>query len=95
MAEYYFGDRQKNYEERYILRVNTLFHFCFKVLVKQVPVSCMRQFKLSKIWKRALVVAISKPNKALEDTKNYRPISLLASSSRYWRELSMPASNQL
>ena len=36
--------------------------------------SCMRQ---PKIWRRALVVAIPKPEKPLGDPKSYRPISLL------------------
>jgi len=39
--------------------------------------SCMRQLKISKIWRRALVVAILKPEKQLGDPKSYRPISLL------------------
>ena len=37
----------------------------------------MRQLKLPKNWRRALVVAIPKLNKALGDPKSYRPISLL------------------
>jgi len=37
----------------------------------------MRQFKIPKIWRRALVVAIPKPEKPLGDPKSYRPISLL------------------
>jgi len=39
--------------------------------------SCMRQLKIPKICRRALVVAISKPKKSLGDPKSYRPISLL------------------
>ena len=39
--------------------------------------SCMRQLKSPKIWRRALVVAIPKPEKPLRDLKSYRPISLL------------------
>ena len=39
--------------------------------------SCMRQLKISKIWKRALVVAIPKPEKPLGDPNSYRSISLL------------------
>jgi len=39
--------------------------------------SCMRQLKIPKIWRRALVVAIPKPEKPLGDPKSYRPISLL------------------
>ena len=40
--------------------------------------SCMRQFQLSKIRRRALVVAIPKPSKPLGDPKSYRSISLLS-----------------
>ena len=39
--------------------------------------SCLRRFKIPKIWRRALVVAIPKPTKPVGDPKNYRPISLL------------------
>ena len=39
--------------------------------------SCMRQLKTAKIWRRALVVAIPKPEKPSGDLKSYRPISLL------------------
>ena len=39
--------------------------------------SCLRQLRIPKIWRRALVVAIPKPNKPLGDVKSYRPISLL------------------
>ena len=38
---------------------------------------CMRQLKILKIWRRALVIAIPKPEKPLGDPKSYRPISLL------------------
>ena len=38
--------------------------------------SCLRRLKISKIWRRALVVAIPKPAKPLGDPKSYRPISL-------------------
>jgi len=37
----------------------------------------MRQLKIPKIWRRALVVAIPKPEKPLGDPKSYCPISLL------------------
>jgi len=37
----------------------------------------MRQLKIPKILRRALVVAIPKPEKSLGDPKSYRPISLL------------------
>jgi len=39
--------------------------------------SRMRQLKILKIWRRALVVAFPNPEKPLGDTKSYRPISLL------------------
>jgi len=37
----------------------------------------MRQIKIPKIWRRALIVATPKPEKPLEDPKSYRPVSLL------------------
>ena len=39
--------------------------------------SCMRQFKILKIGRRALTDAIPKQEKSLGDSKSYRPISLL------------------
>jgi len=39
--------------------------------------SCMCQLKIPEIWRRALIVAISKPEKPLRNPKSYRPISLL------------------
>ena len=39
--------------------------------------SYLRRLKISKIWKRALVVAIPKPGKPVGNSKSYRPISLL------------------
>ena len=39
--------------------------------------SCLRRLKISKIWRRALVVVIPKPGKPVGDPKSYRPISLL------------------
>ena len=39
--------------------------------------SCLRQLKIPKVWRSALVVAIPKPKKPVEDPKSYRPISLL------------------
>ena len=39
--------------------------------------SCLRRLKISKIWRRALVVAIPKPVKPVGNPKSYRPISLL------------------
>ena len=37
----------------------------------------LRQLKIPKIWRRALVVVIPKPKKPVEDPKSYRPITLL------------------
>ena len=37
----------------------------------------MQQLKMPKIWRRAPIVAIPKPEKPLGDPKSYRPISLL------------------
>ena len=46
--------------------------------------SCMRQLKIPNIWRRALIVAIPKPEKPLGHPKSYRPypccVSLLKSS---------------
>ena len=39
--------------------------------------SCLRQLKIPKAWRRALVVAIPQPKKPVEDPKSYCPISLL------------------
>ena len=39
--------------------------------------SCLRQLKIPKVWRRALVVAITKLSKLVEDPKSYRLISLL------------------
>ena len=39
--------------------------------------SCMHQLKITKIWRRALVVAIPKSEKSLGDPKSYRRVSLL------------------
>ena len=39
--------------------------------------SCMRQLKIPKIWRRALVVAIPKSEKPLGEPKSCRPISVL------------------
>jgi len=37
----------------------------------------MRQLKIPKIWRRALIVAIPKSEKPLGGPKSYRPLSLL------------------
>ena len=39
--------------------------------------SCLHHLKIPIIWRRALVVAIPKPMKPVEDPKSYRPISSL------------------
>ena len=39
--------------------------------------SCLRRLKISKVWRRLLVVAIPKPSKLVEDPQSYRPISLV------------------
>jgi len=49
--------------------------------------SCMRQLKIPKIWRIALVVAIPKPEKPLGDPKSYRPISLLCVSFKILERL--------
>ena len=42
--------------------------------------SYLRQLKILKVWRRALVVAIPKPSKPVEDPQSYRPISLRSST---------------
>ena len=39
--------------------------------------SCVCRLKIPKIWRRALVITISKPGKPVGDPKSYQPISLL------------------
>ena len=48
-----------------------------KSLLRGFLSSCLRQLKIPKVWRRALVVAIPKPSKPVEDPKGYRPISML------------------
>ena len=38
---------------------------------------CMHSLRLPKVWRRADIIAVLKPNKAADDANNYRPISLL------------------
>ena len=38
---------------------------------------CLEHTVIPKIWRRATVVAILKPHKPADDSKSYRPISLL------------------
>ena len=56
--------------------------------------SCMRQLKIPKIWRRALVVAIPKPEKSLGDPKSYRPISLLCVPFKFLERLIYLVSKQ-
>ena len=39
--------------------------------------SWLHQLKIPNVWRRALMVAIPKPSKPVEDPQSYRPISLL------------------
>ena len=39
--------------------------------------SCLHHLKIPKVWRRALVMAIPKSKKPVEDQKSYRPISFL------------------
>ena len=50
---------------------------CLKFWLRGFLFSCLRQLKIPKFWKRALVVTIPKPSKLVEDSQSYRPISLL------------------
>ena len=50
-----------------------------KSWLNQFLSSCMRTLKLSKIWRRALGVAILKPKKPPKNPKTYRPISVMHS----------------
>ena len=47
-----------------------------KSWLREVLSSCLHHLKIPKIRRRALVVAILKPNKPPEEAKSYRPISL-------------------
>ena len=49
--------------------------------------SCLCQLEIPKIWRRALVVGIPKPNKPLEDATCYRPISWLCISYKIFDRL--------
>ena len=49
--------------------------------------SCLRRLKIPKIWRRALVVAIPKPGKPVDDPKSYQPISLLCVSYKILERL--------
>ena len=49
--------------------------------------SCLRQLKIPKVWRRALVVAIPKPSKPVEDPQSYHPISLLCNPCKILERL--------
>ena len=49
--------------------------------------SCLHHHKISKVRRRALVVAIPKPKKPVEDPKSYRPISLLCVAQKILEKL--------
>ena len=46
-------------------------------LAQRVFSQCMHSLRLPKVWRRAAIIAVLKPNKSADDAKNYRPISLL------------------
>jgi len=39
--------------------------------------SCLNRVAIPKIWRKATVIAVPKPNKPMDDPRSYRPISLL------------------
>ena len=41
------------------------------------PSVCLSTSKIPKIWCRAKIIVLLKPNKSLDDPKGYRPVSLL------------------
>ena len=49
--------------------------------------SCLRQLKIPKVWRRALVIAIPKTSKSVEDKQSYRPISLLCVPYKIFEQL--------
>ena len=49
--------------------------------------NCRTTFKIPKIWRRAKVVALLKPNKDPESPKSYRPISLLCTLYKLYERL--------
>ena len=56
-----------------IIHAGTALKSCLRGFLS----SCLRQLKIPKVCRRALVVAIPKPKKPVEDPKSYRSISLL------------------
>ena len=57
--------------------------------------SCLHLLKIPKIWRRALVVAVPKPSKPVEDSRSYCPISWLSVPYRFSSNLSTPESKLL
>ena len=49
--------------------------------------SCLCHLKIPKVWRRALVVAIPKSKKPVEDLKSYGPISLLCVTYKIFERL--------
>ena len=49
--------------------------------------SCLSHFKIPKVCRRALAVAIPKPKKPVQDPKRYRPISLLCVLDKIFERL--------
>ena len=45
--------------------------------LREVFSQCMCVLRLPKVWRRADIIAVLKPNKSADDAKNYRPMSLL------------------
>ena len=52
--------------------------------------SCLCRLKIPKIWRRAIVVAISKSMKSVGDPKSYRPIPLLCVAYKILERLIYP-----
>ena len=50
---------------------------CLKSWLRGFLSFCLHHLKIPKIWRRALVVAVPKPSKPVEDPRSYRPIFLL------------------
>ena len=49
--------------------------------------SCLHHLIIPKVWRRALVAAIPKPKKPVEDPKSYRPISLVCVPCKIFERL--------
>ena len=45
--------------------------------LKEFYSSCLNKLTIPKIWRRATIIALPKPNKPTDNPKNYSPISLL------------------